>query len=201
MATNIDTGLTVQDAVNADHSPHIFTMSNGDLVAIYYDGTNFVWQSKSGGSWSGKTTITLDTGVTPPQVSYLTRNGDVIFANVSKDPIDGTHNADWFQLTYNTSTHTLGQTNKQVDAGDGNEKAAGIGYISGATANNQVQMLHGNAAGNFCTIQQINVNPTIVGTDVSPTFGDLRSSARTGLVTDGASTTYLMYAIASSGTA
>ncbi len=176
-------------------------MSNGDLVAIYYTGTNLVWRSKSGGSWSAATTITLDTGVTPPKLSYLTRNGDVIFANVSTDPIDASHNADWFELTYTTGTHTLAVTNKQVDAGDGSEKAAGISYISGATANNQVQMLHGNAAGNFGTIQQINVNPTIVGTDVSPTFGDYRQSAKTGLVSDGASTTYLLYAIAATGTA
>lgn len=201
MPTNIDTGLTVQDAIAADHSPHIFTMSNGDLVVIYYNGTNLVWRSKSGGSWSAATTITLDTGVTPPKISYLTRNGDVIFANVSTDPIDASHNADWFRFTYNTATHVLGQTTKQVDAGDGNEKAAGIGYISGATANNQVQMLHGNAAGNFATIQQLNVNPTIVGTDVATVFGDFRQTARTGLITDGASTTYLLYAIAATGTA
>ena len=199
MATNIDTGLTVQDAVNADHSPHVFTMSNGDLVAIYYNGTNLVWRSKSGGSWSAATTITLDTGVTPPQVSYLTRNGDTIFAVASKDPIDASHNGDSFQLTYNTATHTLATTNKSLDAADGNEKAAGIGYISGASANNQVQMLHGNAAGNFCTVQQLNVNPTIVGTDVSPTMGDLRTSANTGVITDGATTTYLIYSYASSG--
>ena len=201
MPTNIDTGLTVADAVNADHSPHIFTMSNGDLVAIYYDGTNFVWRSKSGGTWSAKTTITLDTGVTPPQVSYLTRNGDVIFAVVSKDPIDATHNADFFQLTYTPATHTLATTNKQVDAADGSEKAAGIGYTSGASANNQLQVLHGNAAGSFATVQQLNVNPTIYGTDQVPTMMDYRTSALTGLVTDGTTTTYLIYAIASTGTA
>jgi len=200
MATNIDTGLTVADAVNADHSPHIFTMSNGDLVAIYYDGTNFVWRSKSGGSWSGKTTITLDTGVTPPQVSYLTRTGDVIFAVVSKDPIDASHNGDIFQLTYTTSTHTLATTNKQIDAADGAEKAAGIGYTSGASANNQVQVLHGAANGGFATVQQLNVNPTIYGTDQVPTFMDYRSSARTGLITDGTTTTYLIYAIGATGT-
>src|SRR6185437_12630805 len=201
MATNIDTGLTVADALNADHSPHVFTMSNGDLLTIYYDGTNFVWRSKSGGSWSAKTTITLDTGVTPPQVSYLTRNGDVIFAVASKDPIAASHNADFFQLTYTPATHTLATTNKQLDAADGSEKAAGIGYISGATANNQVQVLHGNAAGSFATVQQLNVNPTIYGTDQVPTMMDYRSSARTGLVTDGTTTTYLIYAIASTGTA
>lgn len=201
MATNIDATLTVQDAVNADHSPHIFTMSNGDLLTIYYNGTNLVWRSKSGGSWSAATTITLDTGVTPPQVSYLTRNGDVIFAVVSKDPIDASHNGDFFQLTYNTGTHTLATTNKQLDAADGAEKAAGIGYISGASANNQVQVLHGNAAGNFATIQQLNVNPTIFGTDQVPTMMDYRSSARTGLVTDGTTVNYLIYAIAASGTA
>ena len=201
MATNIDATLTVQDAVNADHSPHIFTMSNGDLLTIYYNGTNLVWRSKSGGSWGAATTITLDTGVTPPQVSYLTRNGDVIFAVVSKDPIDASHNGDFFQFTYNTATHTLATTNKQLDAADGAEKAAGIGYISGASANNQVQVLHGNAAGNFATIQQLNVNPTIFGTDQVPTMMDYRSSARTGLVTDGTTVNYLIYAIAATGTA
>ena len=201
MATNIDATLTVQDAVNADHSPHIFTMSNGDLLTIYYDGTNLVWRSKSGGSWVAATTITLDTGVTPPQVSYLTRNGDTIFAVVSKDPIDASHNGDFFQFTYNTATHTLATTNKQLDAADGAEKAAGIGYTSGGSANNQVLALHGNAAGNFATIQQLNVNPTIFGTDQVPTMMDYRSSARTGLVTDGTTVNYLIYAIAATGTA
>lgn len=201
MATNIDATLTVQDAVNADHSPHVFTMSNGDLVAIYYDGTNFVWRRKTGGAWGASNTITLDTGVTPPQVSYLTRNGDVIFAVVSKDPIDGTHNGDFFQLTYNTATHTLATTNKQADVADGAEKAAGIGYTSGGSANNQVLALHGNAAGSFATVQQLNVNPTIFGTDQVPTMMDYRSSARTGVVTDGTTVNYLIYAIASSGTA
>lgn len=201
MATNIDTALSVQDAVNADHSPHVFTMSNGDLVAIYYDGTNLVWRRKTGGAWGASNTITLDTGVTPPQVSYLTRNGDVIFAIVSKDPIDASHNGDFFQLTYNTTTHTLATTNKQADVADGAEKAAGIGYTSGGSANNQVLALHGNAAGSFATVQQLNVNPTIFGTDQVPTMMDYRSSARTGLVTDGTTVNYLIYAIASSGTA
>ena len=199
MATNIDATLTVADAVAADHSPHVFTMSNGDLLTIYYDGTNLVWRSKSGGAWSAKSTITLDTGVTPPQVSYLTRNGDTIFAFVSRDPIDATHNADNLQLTYTTATHTLAVTNKSLDAADGNEKAAGIGYTSGASANNQVLALHGNAAGNFATVQQLNVNPTIVGTDQSPTMGDLRTSANSGVITDGATTTYLIYSYAATG--
>lgn len=201
MPTNIDTGLTVQDAVAADHSPHIFTMSNGDLVTIYYDGTNWVWRSKSGGSWSAKTTIALDTGTTPPKISYLTRNGDALYGYVSTDPIDATHNADSFQFAYTTSTHTLSTSNKQTDAGDGNEKAGGIGFISGASANNQVQILHSNSAGSFATVQQQNVNPTIVGTDIATTFTDFRSTARSGVLTDGASTTYLIYGIAATGTA
>jgi hypothetical protein len=179
------------------------TMSNGDLVCFYYNGTSFGYKAKSGGSWTAaQVAILALTGDGPNTLSVLTRaTSDVLEVSGCVDPITGTTHSDWYQLTYSTATHLFTTTNSLADAADGNEKTVGVGYISAATANDQVAWLHGSAAGNFATVQEMNVNPTISGIDQVPTFTDYRSGARCGVVVDGSTATYLIYACASSGTA
>jgi hypothetical protein len=204
MPTNIDTGLTIQDAVAVDHSPHIFTMSNGDLVVFYYTGSNFVYRSKSGGAWSAATTITpIATGDAPLQRSYLTRHGDVIYIMVSCDPIVSTAHADWFELTYNTSTHVFAVTNSTSDAGDGNAVASGIDFSTQSTNVAVLSSLHSNAAGSFGSAQELTATLGITGAtiDQATTLNNYTSGQRVGVISDGTTTLYLVYGNAPTGTA
>lgn len=85
MATNVDTAITV-----AARKGQIFTMSDGNLVAVYYNGTNWGYRIKASGTWGSRTALTSSpaaTGACWAQDLVLatgdTSNGSSSITNVS----------------------------------------------------------------------------------------------------------------------
>jgi hypothetical protein len=120
MATNIDTALTAQTATRVVDSPHIFTMSDGNLVAIYWNGTNWGYRIKTGAGWGSRTTLTSSpTGTT---TSSWCRNGDSLYGAV------GGTNARVYRLLYNPTTDAI--TMSSAVTGDGSMPIIGAYWDS-----------------------------------------------------------------------
>lgn len=87
MATNIDTGVTSAGALLGNQPPHIFAMSDGNLVAVYFNGTNWGYRIKSGGTWGSFTSLATlpTTGVDLGSASD--RNGDTIFFGTGSNTV------------------------------------------------------------------------------------------------------------------
>lgn len=72
---------TIQDAPKSDQAPHIFTMSDGNLVACYFDGTNGGYRIKASGTWGAFTNFTTNPTIASSQV--WTRNGNTLYGLMS----------------------------------------------------------------------------------------------------------------------
>jgi hypothetical protein len=81
MPTTIHSGLTIPDPINAggdDNSNFIFTMSDGNVVIVYWDGTNGGYRIKSAGTWGSFVNFaTIPLNNFGPQ--RWTRNGDTLY--------------------------------------------------------------------------------------------------------------------------
>lgn len=85
-------------------SAHLFTMSDGNLVALYYDGTNYVYRIKASGTWGAATTVLANASF-----GSWTRNGDILYGAIAGTGVPGT-NLLAFKAVYSGGTITLTST-------------------------------------------------------------------------------------------
>lgn len=79
MATNIDTGLTVATGLISNQTAHIWRMSDGNKVAVYFNGTNFGYRIYSGGSWGAFTSLSTLPATGVDLGGAGCRKGDTLF--------------------------------------------------------------------------------------------------------------------------
>lgn len=121
MATNIDTGLTAQGATRGTGQAHIFTMSDGNEVVVYYNGTAWGYRIKNAGTWGARTGLTSSPNVPSGQ---FVQNGNIVYG-----AIPGV----WaYKLSYSTSTHTI--TMSSSTSGDGNTVVPLAAYWDGTNS-------------------------------------------------------------------
>lgn len=109
-ASDVGTSTAV-DPTAADRSPHLFAMSDGARVALFYDGGALVYRIRpSGGAWGASVTLRGS-----HQRSVWTRNGEVLYGG-SAGP-DGTFFV--WKLTYAAGAITVTAANPWSGASDG----------------------------------------------------------------------------------
>ncbi len=93
---------TATDPFTPDKSAHLFTMSDGAQIAIYFDGTDTVFRTHVG-SWSAPTTLPMCCNRHHDQSAW-TRNGDTVYGITAGSTSDVA--AVW-KLAYSAGAVTL----------------------------------------------------------------------------------------------
>lgn len=186
MAT-IDSTLT---AIPTD--AQIFTMADGNLVAIYYSlgSTGWGYRIKSGGSWGSRTALT---GTPNSQRGMWRQSGDNIFGAVS-----GSTGVDFitYKLAYASSAIT--QTNN--DTGD-NVPVLGV-YLDNTRVYVVIELTSAGVYLYAFAQSNITTAPTIAAAQITagspPASGNVQS--QWAVVGDGGATFYIAWFASASST-
>jgi len=217
----IDNAVTINDAAHVDHSPHLFVMSNGDLVCVYLNGSNLGYRIKTSGAWGAFNVLNPAnmnaSGGTPnggPYArSYATRLSgyDDLLILTSVDATDTTHYSDFWRMVYTPGSHTF-TIGSYEEQDNGVNIACGIDQSAQTTIHDNNNNPWGiatlrTAANQFGRIDNYTVtlnNPLYVnnfsGTTIVTTFGHWENGPRCGVVVNKTGLDVIAYGCLNTGT-
>jgi hypothetical protein len=212
--TKID-NVTVADPTHMSRTPHIFIMSNGDLVAFGYNGTSFgYWVRPSGSStWGALNVFTPNAAnvqlYTGPSTPYSRSAGTRDAGNVNRIYMTACPEAfntatmwsDWLVCVYSTTTHTVDMTPYSAEIQDsGHRMICGIDHTAQLTFQNAnaIELFYVASA---CYAAMHHLSSGSNNESKFSTFQRWDDYSRCGIVSDRAGTVALAYGCLATGTA